>query len=91
MQTSDLNIFPNPSNSSFKIAIPNGAANNVTSKIGISISSIDGKVLKTVSSQMNLTSGNTIEMQRESLPDGLYFVAITVDDKKYFSRITIAN
>ena len=88
---SDLGISPNPTNSIFKITIPNTNTYDEVSNITISISSIDGKVLKTLSSQLNLKFNNTIEIQKESLLSGLYFVTVSVNDKKYFSRITITN
>jgi hypothetical protein len=85
-KTSELNIYPNPSNGEFTIKYLVKKRTNVL----LEIYDMKGILIKTVVDVSNQYEGNYhIPVNLSELPNGIYLVNLIKDDKKFVERLVI--
>jgi hypothetical protein len=73
-----LNCYPNPSNGQFTLSIPE------TGKL-----KVYNMLMQEVYNQNITNNENTINLNLQDLPNGLYLLELTSNDQKYLSKIEI--
>lgn len=74
-QQFNVNIYPNPAISDINVSFTLTESTNV----GIDLLSVDGKKVLSVRGELYQQGKNIVNLQTNNLPEGIYFVAITMD------------
>lgn len=80
-------VFPNPAQDNFNISFDL----NETNDVSVSLYNALGQQVKSMQSTTYLSGENTIQMNTQNLPSGLYFVTLHTENGDFSKRITIAK
>ncbi len=87
-ETAQVSVYPNPSAGLFTLQLSNVSAN--ASKAQISITNILGEVIYTSQEQItNSTLAKNIDLQ--NIPNGAYFMKVTIGDKTFTNKTIISK
>ena len=84
--SSGIEIFPNPNNGNFTIAVSGIAAD----KVSVLITEANGKIIIT-EELTNVSESNELPVNISGIENGIYFVTVLANDLKTVRRIVVAK
>jgi hypothetical protein len=82
-----IQVYPNPATQQCNVSFNFANSSQVT----ITLEDLSGKRIRTMNKQNYLPGKQTTVIDLSGIPNGLYFVKLTNNDKSYYQKVVIKN